>query len=110
MKDWTEVTPPPGEPGERDWGQLAHKVAAEHLDACENAFWCEQGECETESHDGEPGSPTCETPALAPYCSCSTCQVREMVGAVWPVIEAAIRSGDFDSPDDVPAAAGDSPA
>lgn len=33
---------------------------------------------------------------------CDDCTVREVLTAAWPIIEAAIRSGDFDKPVVVP--------
>lgn len=94
---WQDVEPPPGEPGVRDWGHLAHETARKHLEACAEAMDAE----EEMRHD-------IQSPACAPYCGCTDCDMRETLFAAWPVIEAAIRSGDFDSPAATPAAAGDS--
>lgn len=98
MQDWRAVTPPPGEPGERDWGRLAFEAAKERLQACAQAECCQQGECGIEGHDGELGSPVCEAPVDAGIgcMGCDDCTVREVLIEVWPIIEAAIRSGDFD--------------
>ena len=83
---------PAGAPGDRDWGYHAQKVAAAHLDACNEwqAYYEEGGK------EGGNPPPRVPDPAIGPYCGCDTCIVRETLAAAWPVIEAAIRSGDFD--------------
>lgn len=83
---------PPGEPGLRDWGHHAQKIAEAHLQACSDwAQWYEEGGEES----GYP-KPDVPDPSVGPYCGCDTCIIRETLAAAWPVIEAAVRSGDFD--------------
>lgn len=74
----------------RDWGYEAHQAAVKHLDACDEwmVFYDE----------GEPEDlrPAGEDPSIAPYDGCQDCTVREALYAAWPIIEEAVRSGDFD--------------
>lgn len=75
----------------RDWGKDAHDTAIAHLDRCDAWLaYFDEGE-----PDGE--RPDFDDPSSAPYCGCQTCLVRETLHAAWPVIDEAIRSGDFDS-------------
>jgi len=98
MQDWTAVVPPTGAPGDRDWGRMAFEAAKERLEQCTQAEDCQAGECELEGHDGEDGSASCLPPAGAGIgcMACDDCTVREVLIAAWPIIEAAVRSGDFD--------------
>lgn len=73
-----------------DWGREAHDKAVNHLDACD--MW--QAYYDNEDEEERPAG---DDPASAPYCACQTCLVREVLYAAWPVIEEAVRSGDFDS-------------
>ena len=58
-----------------DPAALAQKAAEAHLDACFEAMWAyDEGDDEVES------------PALAPFCGCQTCIVREVLWAAWPII------------------------
>lgn len=92
--DWREVPAPPGAPGERDWGALAHQEAVSHWAAVQHAEECAGGGCELHGED-EAGA--CESPSIGLGCNaCDDCMVREVLAIAWPVIEAAIRSGDFD--------------
>lgn len=34
-----------------------------------------------------------DSPALAPYCGCTTCQVREALDAAWPILRRAALEG-----------------
>jgi hypothetical protein len=64
-------------PEPEDVGQRAQAAAEAHLAACEEAM-CEAdclGEAEVDS------------PASAPFCGCTTCQVRETLHAAWPIFE-----------------------
>lgn len=80
---------------ERDWGFEAQQAAEKHLDLCDaHMYWEEEGEAEGEDR------PEGESPAIGPYCGCQTCTVRETLYAAWPIIEEAVRSGDFDSEQD----------
>lgn len=72
-----------------DWGLLAQEAAENHLYACDEWFDYEEG-------DGE--RPAGEPPSCAPYCGCLTCIIREVLSATWPILEEAVRSGDFDPP------------
>ena len=45
------------------------KLCEDHLEACEEAMWDEDG---NEAHDRE-------TPAFGPFCGCTTCVVREVL-------------------------------
>lgn len=74
----------------RDWGFEAHQAAEQHLDACDAwlAYYDDPDEQER---------PAGDDPASAPYDGCQTCLIREALHAAWPVIEEAVRSGDFDS-------------
>lgn len=60
-----------------DAGEAAQRAAEAHLDACQAA---EFGE--------ENGEENVESPAVAPYCGCTTCDVRETLAAAWPIIVA----------------------
>lgn len=96
---WQDVTPPPGEPGERDWGRMAFETATAHLRAISDAEDCAEGECPVDdpTHTGEVGAPQCESPANGYGCQgCNDCTVREVLTVSWPIVEAAVRSGDFD--------------
>lgn len=97
MKDWQSIIPPAGEPGARDWGALAFEAAKERLQQCMQAMYCQEGECEEHPHaaNGGPSCPMPENSGLG-CMGCDDCTVREVLTAAWPIIEAAIRSGDFD--------------
>lgn len=58
-----------------DHEALAQQAAMEHLAACQDALFAEEGE----ELDVAAG-----TPAIAPYCGCDTCIVREVLHAAWP--------------------------
>jgi hypothetical protein len=77
----------------KDWGVEAHKAAEDRLDLCQ--AWLYFHENEDGYEEQEPAQPD---PSSAPFCGCETCVVREVLDAAWPIIEAAIRSGDFDEP------------
>lgn len=71
---------------QRDWGYEAHQAAVKHLDACDAfMYWEEEGEAEGEER------PAGESPAIAPYCGCQDCTIRETLHAAWPIIEEAVR-------------------
>ena len=76
-----------------DYGYQAQKVAEAHLDLVQQ--WME-------FHDeggAEQGmeEPLEADPAVGPYCGCRTCDVREILAVAWPIIEAGVRSGDFET-------------
>jgi hypothetical protein len=50
----------------------AQAVAEKHLEACYEALWWEET-------DGIGDAP--ESPAIAPFCGCTTCVVREVLFA-----------------------------
>lgn len=63
-------------PKEKDWGFEMQQAAEAHLSKVDEAFWLEEEEGDTQV-DG---------PAVAPYCGCQTCIVREVLAGAWPVI------------------------
>jgi hypothetical protein len=63
----------------RDYGKAAHKAAMAHIEACEEALVSVESE------------PDLISPASAPYCGCTTCQVREALHAAFPILVAGIR-------------------
>jgi len=69
-------------PPEQDAGMIAHEAAVAHLDACDEAeMWVDEGG----AYD-DPEAP--KSPAVAPYCACRTCEVRETLAIVWPILLA----------------------
>jgi hypothetical protein len=58
----------------KDWGRLAHEAAEAHLEAI---FQAEE--------DGD------DSPSVAPYDGCQTCDIREILAGAWPVIEQMLR-------------------
>jgi len=72
------VTRDPG--AARDYGHEAHELAEEHLDSCFEAL-------DAEGDLGEEA----EWPAIlaAPFCGCTTCVVREVLNAAWPILVEA---------------------
>lgn len=87
------VQAPPGAPGERDWGLAAHEAATRHLEAVQQAAACAEGYCE--QHDQAVTETRCEDPSLGLGCQgCNDCLVREVLAVAWPILEAAVRSGD----------------
>ena len=71
------------DPNFTDWGVRAQRAAEAHLEACEEALYAAEGE-EGEDQD-EPG--------LGPYCGCTTCVVREVLYAAWPILRQAALDG-----------------
>lgn len=75
-----------------DYGYEAQQAAEAHLDLCnEWEEWEENG-----GEEGSLEAPKGENPAVGPYCGCITCTIREILHAAWPILEAGVRSGDFD--------------
>lgn len=70
-----------------DWGYEAQKAAEAHLAACQEAEYAFE---EILMEGGDPADAP-ESPACAPFCSCETCVVREVLYAAWPVFEASER-------------------
>lgn len=68
-----------------DYGALAQRAAEAHLAAC----WEALGAAE-ESDDPDDWPPS---PAVAPFCGCDTCVVREVLFVAWDIIEVAVREG-----------------
>lgn len=60
----------------RDAGWEAHRVAVAHLEAC----------AEAEDVAEETGDLTVDSPAVAPWCGCTDCVVRETLAAAWPIL------------------------
>ncbi len=77
----------PARPPGHDYGYEAHAAAVERLNALDGMEDMEGGE--------DPGL---EPAPTEPFCGCTDCIVRETLVAAWPIIEAGIRSGDFDEP------------
>lgn len=74
-----------------DWGYQAQQAAEAHMDTLERwQEYYDEGEPEDERPEGDPPE------SAGPYCGCHTCVIRETLHAAWPVIEEAVRSGDFD--------------
>lgn len=67
-----------------DYGVKAHLVAENHL----RAIW---GHEFLLSEGDEPG----EHPAFGAWCGCTTCIVREVLMAAWPVFEEYVSSGAY---------------
>lgn len=84
----TDVKRAPG----HDYGYEAQQAAEDHLNLCEEWQQWEDGEEEGEA-EPEKGNP-----AIGPYCGCTTCMIREILHVAWPIIDAGVRSGDFDEP------------
>lgn len=59
-----------------DAGIEAQMAAEKHLAAC----WAAEDACDEGADIGDV-----DTPACAPFCGCSTCEVREVLYAAWPV-------------------------
>lgn len=76
----------------KDWGVEAQRVAEAHLELLDQ--WMDYYDNE---HDPDAGVPRPDQPdpSSAPFDGCGTCVVRETLHAAWPVIEEAVRSGDF---------------
>ena len=60
-----------------DIGRRAQRAAEAHLAACEEAMY--EADC--------VGEAEVDSPASAPFCGCTTCQVREVLHAAWPIFE-----------------------
>lgn len=60
---------------EEDYGRQAQAAAEAHLAACWEAL-------------NEDGSAVDDDPAVAPFCGCATCEVREILSAALPFLEA----------------------
>jgi hypothetical protein len=61
----------------------AQQAAEAHLERCFDAMDAE------EQDDGRD----VESPAIAPFCGCARCQVRETLHAAWPVLREAALEG-----------------
>lgn len=64
-----------------DYGARVHAAAEAHLLACTEAEYTAE-----DNPDADIPSP-----ASAPYCGCSTCDVREVLHVAWPMIESYVR-------------------
>jgi hypothetical protein len=78
MSDDTTTAIPP-----IDYGVLAQRAAEAHLEACEEALHAIEYESEADVDD----------PAIGPFCGCTTCVVREVLHAAWPVLQRAFDEG-----------------
>lgn len=73
---------------EVDYGREAHAAAEEHIQACFEAL-ADCDEYDASDDDDDMDVPT--SPALAPFCGCLTCIVRETLYAAWPLVEKQVR-------------------
>lgn len=63
-----------------DPGPAIQVAAEKHLEQVWDAFYrAEEGEFADDAED--------ESPANAPFCGCSRCEVREVLAGAWPLIE-----------------------
>jgi len=68
----------------------AMQMAAEqHLQAC----W----EAQEAEEDAEDLTTLPESPAVGPFCGCTTCLVREVLAGAWPKIEEYFASAKADA-------------
>jgi hypothetical protein len=83
----SDRAPAGGSPRERldELADRASEIVAAHLAACEQAAEA------IEAIDDPALWPP--SPALAPFCGCDTCLVRETLAAIWPHIERALEAG-----------------
>jgi hypothetical protein len=65
-----------------DPGFAAHQAAEKHVEACQQVMF--------ELDDGAEFEDVLD-PSSAPYCGCTTCDVREILHAAWPIMEAHFR-------------------
>lgn len=63
-----------------DWGSRMHAAAERHLDLVREAYWLAE---QTGVNLGALGD--------APYCGCTTCDIRETLAGAWPVIQEMIK-------------------
>lgn len=64
-----------------DIGLIAQRAAEKHIERLDGCLYDEQD-----------GVPDVQWPESAgPYCGCTTCQVREILWIVWPIIEQDAR-------------------
>ena len=68
-----------------DFGYEAQQAAEKHLDACQDALYAEESE-EGDAAELWPAE------LLAPFCGCTTCVVREVLVAAWPILELGFRA------------------
>ena len=68
---------------ERDFGYEAQRAAEAHLEACYEALYDE---------DGEEREDLPESPAVGPFCGCTTCEIREVLHAAWPILFEAVKA------------------
>ncbi|GLW34486.1 hypothetical protein [Actinoplanes regularis] len=73
------MTRPPEPTSARDAGWEAHRAALAHLEACSEAMYAAE-------ETGDLGE--AESPAVAPYCGCGDCDVRETLAVAWPILLA----------------------
>lgn len=68
----------------RDAGEEAQRAAEAHLEACMAAL----DEAEEAEDSDAYAVAVGKSPATAPFCACTTCEVRETLAAAWPIIVA----------------------
>lgn len=67
------------------WEADAQRAAEQRL----SALWEHEEACEGLPVEDWPDAP----PALAPWCGCPTCIVRETLAAAWPIMRQAALDG-----------------
>jgi hypothetical protein len=78
--DQPETTPDIDPTFFHDPGPAIQEAAEQHLERVWEAFHREE---EGELPDGQD----VPSPAVAPFCGCSRCEIREVLAGAWPLIE-----------------------
>lgn len=68
-------------PKPRDYGLEAQQAAEAHLEA----LW--------EAADSDDEHAMDDIDIAAPWCGCTTCIVREVLHAAWPILQEAVKAG-----------------
>lgn len=68
----------------RDAGEEAQRAAEAHLEACMAALDEAEEAADADAYAEAVG----KSPAVGPFCACTTCEVRETLAAAWPVLLA----------------------
>ena len=66
--------------------QAAQDAAELHLSACNAALWSDEFDGIPDGHDDVIP----DSPAVAPFCGCDTCLVREVLHAALPFMAAIV--------------------
>lgn len=70
---------------EPDFGAQAQRAAVKHLEECWQ--WRDNDENDDWGDEGRK-----DDPASAPFDGCTTCEVREVLEAAWPILKAGWES------------------